>query len=160
MLEPVALFADVGRVACGCIRKYDINASDDCSLRDGENKNHENLSSKELLRTVFDRYLLINPSTHPHDPSTTLHNNKNQRNAAADAYRAPPRKQNSRHKQLLHAAFVRYVLNRPTILSRDPTSTLYTNDKQINAISNTYRTSSLVCQFFSLPRSLRQQQQQ
>ena len=45
---------------------------------------------KQLLRTVFDRYVLIYPTTHSLDPSATRHINSKQRNAVADSYGAPP----------------------------------------------------------------------
>ena len=44
----------------------------------------------QLLRSLFDRYNLINPTIRPHDPFTTLYINKNLLNTAADEYRAPP----------------------------------------------------------------------
>ena len=35
-------------------------------------------------------YNLIYPKKHPHEPCATRNNNKNLRNAVADAYRPPP----------------------------------------------------------------------
>jgi len=32
---------------------------------------------KQLLRTIFDRYGIIHPTTRPHDPCDTRHTNKN-----------------------------------------------------------------------------------
>jgi len=52
----------------------------------------EKKSSKKLLRTVFDRYNPINPTTRHHDPFSTLHTNNKQQNVASDAYEAPPQK--------------------------------------------------------------------
>ena len=55
-----------------------------------QNKNkNPKIRGKQLLRTIFDRYSLIHPTTHPHDPIATLHINNNQQNAAADAYGSP-----------------------------------------------------------------------
>jgi len=45
----------------------------------------------QLLRTVFDSYVNIHPTTHFYDPSTTPYVNRKQQNAVADAYRASPR---------------------------------------------------------------------
>jgi len=47
---------------------------------------------KQLLRTVFDRYIVIDPIICSHDSFATLHINKNLRNAVDDAYKAPPQK--------------------------------------------------------------------
>ena len=43
----------------------------------------------QLLRSLFDRYNLLYPTTRPHGPSSTRRINKNIRNTAADAYEAP-----------------------------------------------------------------------
>ena len=37
-------------------------------------------------------YVLIHPTTHPHDPCATLIINNNQRNSEADSYVAPPKR--------------------------------------------------------------------
>jgi len=93
----------------------------------------------QLLRTVFNRYTVFYPTIHRRDPSATRHINNKQQNAAADAYRAPSRTMNHpQRKQLLRTTFHRYVLNDPTIRSRDPFSTLHINNKQQNAISDMY----------------------
>jgi len=34
--------------------------------------------TKQLLRSLFDRYIAINPTKHPDDPSDTLHTNSKQ----------------------------------------------------------------------------------
>ena len=44
----------------------------------------------QLLRTVFDSYVLFYPTVHPHNLSATLLINNKQRNAVSDAYEAPP----------------------------------------------------------------------
>ena len=50
------------------------------------------LQRKQLLHAIFDRYVLIRPTIRSRDPFSTLNTNDNQRNAAADAYGAPPPK--------------------------------------------------------------------
>jgi len=101
-------------------------------------KNKNENQRKQLLRTLFNRYSLIFPITHHHDPSVTLHINNKRKNAVADAYEAPPQKRDrTRRKQLLRAVFNTYILIRPTIRSPDPISTIYNNDKQQNAAPDT-----------------------
>ena len=46
---------------------------------------------KQLLRDLFNRYVLSYPTIRLQDLSTSRHINKNLRNATADAYKAPPR---------------------------------------------------------------------
>ena len=94
---------------------------------------------KQLLRTVFDRYVIINLSTHPHEHCATRHTNKNLRNAIADVYGAPPQNATSQRKQLLHAVFDSYVLNHSTIRSHDRISTLHINNKHQNSLADAYR---------------------
>ena len=98
---------------------------------------------KQLLRSLFDRYNLLYPTTRPHDPFNTRHINNNLRNAAADAYRAPsPNANLPQRKQLLHVSFDFYVLLRPTIRSHNRISTIHSNDKRQNAASDSYRAFS------------------
>ena len=49
---------------------------------------------KQLLRGLYDRYNLKNFTIHPHDPSSTLNNDNNFRNALADSYGEFPRNTN------------------------------------------------------------------
>ena len=103
-----------------------------------KNKIIPNFLRKQLLRILFDRYVIIHHAIHPHDPCDKLNINTKQQNAAADAYGAPSRNDNlPQRKQLLHATFDRYVLIRSTIRSRDLISTLIINEKQQNIVSDT-----------------------
>ena len=70
-----------------------------------QNNNFGELSENGacILRTVFDRYKLINPTTRPHDPCDTLHINNEQRNTESDAYGAPSQNDDlPGRNQLLH----------------------------------------------------------
>ena len=49
----------------------------------------------QLLQSLFDRYIVIHPTTHPHDPSAALHINVNFKNAISDVYEAPPQTRTS-----------------------------------------------------------------
>ena len=89
--EPVALFADIVEITCGCFDEFlSMRVTTVASVT--EQNNNKNDRRKQLLRTVFDRYVLVHPTTHPHDPSTTLRTNNYSRNAVADAYGGPPQK--------------------------------------------------------------------
>ena len=93
----------------------------------------------QLLRNLFDSYVLIHPTIYPRDPFTTRYINENFKNAVADAYEAPPQFLDLQGlKQLPRAAFDRYVLIRPTIRFYDPFPTLHTDNKQQNAVADTY----------------------
>jgi len=95
---------------------------------------------KQLLRALFDRYVVIHPTIHPHVPCATFYNNSKQQKAAADAYGAPPQKRGLvQRKQLLHTSFYRHFLIHPTIRSHDPTSTIYIDNKRRNAVADAYR---------------------
>jgi len=113
-----------------------------------KNKNPKIFRRKQLLRTVFDRYDLINPTTHPHDPCATPHNNKQQRNSTPDSYGAPPRiRETSQRKQLLHVIFDRYILISPTIRPRNLPSTLHSNGKYQHAAPDVYRPLPTIVDF-------------
>ena len=93
---------------------------------------------KQLLRSVFDSCVIVNPTRRPHDPSATRHFNKNQRNSAADAYGAPSEENLPQQKELLHNAFDSYIIIRPTIRSHIPFSTLHINENHQHPIADTY----------------------
>jgi len=93
-----------------------------------------------LLRTVFDRYIIIRTTTHPHDRSTTLNNSKNLRNSAAYTNGAPKQKRDL----LTKAATTNYIRS---LRSHSPHDTLsrshiHTPKKQQRAKRNSRRVQS------------------
>ena len=105
-----------------------------------QNDFSEKKRRKQLLHTLFDSYILINPTTHPHDPCATLHNNKNLRNTVADTYGAPPKNaQNRQRKQLLRAAFDRHVLIHTSTRSLNSFATLHSDSNLRNTATDTHR---------------------
>ena len=51
-----------------------------------------NLQHKQLLRTVFDRYILFHHTIRFHDPFSIIFINNTRQNTTADAHAAPPQK--------------------------------------------------------------------
>jgi len=100
-----------GSLVCivGNLRTYLSN-----SCRDEQNdKFLDCFFCKQLLRSLFDRYSLIDPTTRLNDRSDTLHTNKNLQNIPTDTSELPLFFLNLlvRRKQLLHATFDRHKLN-------------------------------------------------
>ena len=111
-------------------------------------------STKTASTNPIHRYIVIHLTTHPHDPFATLHNNKNLRNAVADANGAAPQKRDFLTKSATNR---RIRLLRPRslhdTLSRSHLHTPY-QQQSTKLTSRRIRTSSLVIDFSSFFVSL------
>ena len=66
-------------IVCMCVEARDSNLQ----IR------HTKIDESRGSEVYSNRYVLIYPTTHPHDPCATLHINGNLRNAVAIVYKAP-----------------------------------------------------------------------
>ena len=94
---------------------------------------------KQLQRALINRCILIHPTTHPHDPCDSRRKATSYETHQPTCAEPFPKNAISGRNQLLLAYRSSPILFRPRIRSRGSISALHSNDKQRNAVADTYK---------------------